>query len=152
MRKPLWSLAILFLAAQPVIVEAQDPAVFSAEPRKPAPGADELQKLLIARNNAALIELQARGQELMAGRVSVDEVVDAAVRWRDSALELSEKPADQMVIHQQTLEVARYLDTICDAKLNAGTIRVADVQKSHYFRLDAEIRLLKAKQKMEKPK
>jgi hypothetical protein len=148
------TLAILFLTGQPVLVKAQvpPPVVFSAEPRKPAPGADALQKLLIARNNAALTELQARGQELMAGRITTDVLFDAVRRWCDSALELSDKPADQMVVREQTLELTRYIEAVLDAKLAAGTAKVADMEMAHYYRLDAEIQLLKAKRNMEKPK
>jgi hypothetical protein len=166
MLKTLWSrknlanttLAILFLMGQPVFVKAEEPppapAVFSAEPRKPAPGADELQELLIARSNAALAELQAQfgRQELTIGRIATDLPFDAVRRWRDSALELSEQPTDQMVIRLQTLEIARYFEAILEAKEKAGTAKVADVQMAHYFRIDAEIQVLKAKQKMENPK
>jgi hypothetical protein len=147
------TLAVMLLTGHPVLVGAQvPPALLSAEPRKPAPGADELQKLLIARNNAALTELQARGQELQAGRITLDVLLDAARRWRDSALELSEKPAEQMAIRAQILDLAQYIEAVHEAKVNAGTAKIADMAMARYFRIDAEIQLLKLKQKMEKPK
>jgi hypothetical protein len=163
MLQALWSrknlvittLATLLLMGQPVLVEAQEPPdVFSAEPRKPAPGADEREKLLIARNNAALAELQAwaKQQELMTGRVLKELPFDAVGRWRDSALELSDKPADQLVIRLQILKIARDFEAVLEAKEKAGTAKISDVEMARYFRIDAEIQVLKSKQKMENPK
>ncbi len=126
----------------------------SAEPRKSAPGDDDLRKLLVARYNAALAVVQARDQELSTGgRVEVVAALSKAARHLlDAELELADNPAEQLLAYGRALKYARSVERMLEARREAGTATLADVERAHYHALDAEIQLLKAKRKADKAK
>jgi hypothetical protein len=100
-----------------------DPHVLAwdkATARNAVPGDDELQRLRIARYNAALVEFKAHRQELLAGRVTPDEQLPCADRLRESALALSRTRAERIVIHEQAVEFGKSVEH--DTKANFETI------------------------------
>ena len=115
--------------------------------RKVPPGADELLRLRIARYNAALEELQALDQQMLAGRILKEFALDAGDRLRESALALCNTPAERILVLQQAVDYGKDMEKIAEAKLDAGTVSVADYAMVRYWRLDAEIRLLQEKGK-----
>jgi hypothetical protein len=120
----------------------------TAPQRKAPPGADELHRLRIARYNAALEELQARDQELTFGtRSDTGLVLSVGDRLREAALALSNTPAERILVLQQAVDYGKSIERMMDAKMDAGTAKVADCAMARYWRLDAEIRLLEEKGK-----
>jgi hypothetical protein len=127
-----------------------EPAILKAKPLKPAPGDDELRKLLIARYNVAVAEMQARYAEISAGRANCDIAVEAARHLVDSGIELTDKPAEQLAFREKFLELAKEVERIIEAQVEAGKTGVGDLEKARYLRLDAEVQLLKVKRKAAK--
>jgi hypothetical protein len=134
------------------IGEGKGAGWMSVEPRKTTPGDDELRKLLVARYNAALAELKIRTQELLTGRLDVVTLSEVARHLLDAELELATKPAEQLLAHERALEYAHSIEDIAQAKFQAGTAKPADVERAHYYALDAEIQLLKTRRKADKAK
>jgi len=124
-----------------------------AEPLKAAKGDDELLKLSKERYNTAL--------EVAKGylyRAKVDpnftwnQIQDAAKKLLIAELELSEKPADQIAAYEKNLVLARESEEVAKQFLEGGQGTPLDVANARYYRLTAEIELLKAKRKAMPPK
>jgi hypothetical protein len=140
-------------AAQSPTGEGKKSGWMSAEPRKTAPGDDNLRKLLVARYNAALAVVQAKEMELSTGRIEVvAALAEAARHLLDAELELADNPAEQLLAYERALEYARSVERMLEARREAGTATLADVERAHYHALDAEIQLLKARRKVDKAK
>jgi len=120
------------------------------EPAKSVPKDDALRKLLKERYNAALNEVSFRLQRVQAGTETPDELIPAARRLVESGLELNDKPADQLALLEKDVVLTKYLEKITRARLDAGVKQFtpADVFAVTYMRADAEIRLLRFKEKM----
>jgi hypothetical protein len=127
-------------------VEKQ-PAILSAKPLKAGPSDDELQKLLIDRYNAAISELEDRYNEFLAGHATLDLMEGVVRRVASSGVELKKKPEDRIALREQLLDFMKRMEEIQKARFDAARIPQADVQRARYFRLDAEIQLLKEKRK-----
>ena len=134
-------------AQPPEPAEAQLPAILKAKALKPGPGDDELRKLLIARYNVAIAEMEVRLRELRAGKCLFDALADVAQRLVDSGIELSDKPTEQLTFREQFLELATEIERIQKASFDSGRTGQADLERARYLRLDAEIQVLKAKRK-----
>jgi hypothetical protein len=160
MRIPFLLLAALFLlaglAGREVRAEPDPeekrPKILTAQPIKPGPDDDELQKLLIARYNAAVDEMQHRFQEFIAGRGTMEIFGATAKRLVDAGAELNDKPAHQVKLREQLLELMQEIERINVARHEAGQLSGADLQAARYLRIDAEIQLLRAKRKANPPK
>ena len=138
------------LGAEPEPPLPPEPAILKAKPLKPAPGDDELRKLLIARYNAAVAEMELRYAEISAGRATFEVAAEAARHLVDSGIELTDKPAEQLAFREKYLELAKEVERIIKAQFEAGRIGEADLAKARYLRLDAEVQMLKAKRLVEK--
>ncbi|MBV9122388.1 MAG: hypothetical protein JO112_03370 [Planctomycetes bacterium] len=140
--------------------EASSPG---AQPARPAPpgaiplplvsnkpiqadkGDDELHSLLKERYNAALRELQDRYRLFQTGGGGSSNLLfEAAQRVRDSGLALTDKPADQIHLRQQYLDLAKGIERVQEAALTVGTIQPPEVSFARYMRLEAQIQLLQA--------
>jgi hypothetical protein len=122
------------------------PAILRAKPVQPGPRDGALRKLLVARFNAAVAEVQSLHEEYTAGRIRVDEMFDAARRGLDSGQELYERPADRLRLFEQSLEVAREVERIAEARHGGGKSPASERERARYHRLDAEIRVLRNRQ------
>ena len=114
---------------------------------KPAPGDDDLKKLLKDRYNTALQGLQAGIEECEQGRHHVSAMLPHVLKVRDSWVELNPNPADQIAIRELYFEVAKAGHEMVEGQFRSGTIGAADVAAARYTRIDAEIQLLLAKRK-----
>ncbi len=128
-------------------IEGPAPSVLTAQPLKPEPGDDELRKLLKERYNAALAELQGWVAEFHAGnhRMPRDATTKAAQRVLEARLELSSTPEDRIRIRQELVWCAWMYERVIRYHHHAGRIGIAELEKARYLRLDAQIKLLRAK-------
>jgi len=133
---------------QPPQDQEKLPSIFPAKPREPAAGDDELRKLLIARYNSAVNELKMRFQRYEFGQSSLDFMLETARRVADSELELSDKPADQILVCQKLFQFAKDVEKLTESQFRTGIAGTGNVEFARYWRLDAEIKLLKAKRKV----
>jgi hypothetical protein len=127
------------------------------KPAKVESGDDELTKLLKERYNCAQRELNSLVSALVARPQpgpKLEEIFDTIRRLRDSEVELTDKPADQVKVHEKYLKVAKSFEDIQLELQRTGFATPADLDRARYWRLDAEVQLLKAKRqaKAEKSK
>jgi hypothetical protein len=143
-----WAWAVPSFAAPPAEPEEALPALLKAQPRETARGDDELRKLQKERYNAALKELQLRGELVAAGKdTPLDGIYDAAGRLLDAELDLAETPAERVAVRQKQVGVSKEVEAMTKRYADAGNAKVspADVEKARYARLTAEMNLLRAK-------
>ena len=135
--------------------ENKAPALLTEKPVA-ADGADPLRKLLVERYNAALAEVQKRYQAAFGvqnGITDVELLGRAADRLLKAGLELAGTPAERVTRHERHVELARHLEKLAEAANRAGVSKSpADAEVARYYRADAEIGLLRAKQDAAPPK
>lgn len=139
------------LQAQPTGAEQRLPAILTAKPLKPEPGDDELRKLLKDRYNAAATELHERYADWLVGRLMNNTLTDCAQRLLTAGLELSDKSADQVALLTDFVALAKEAEKLTQAHFDSGRRGRGDLEQIRYFRMDAEIRLLRAKAKQKVP-
>jgi hypothetical protein len=158
----LLALALLpLLAADLAVAQEKDPpeekkpALLNRKPLKPGSEDGELKKLLIGRHNEALAEMQALRQLMLAGGRQRGMLVDAGGRVVQSGLEVYDKPEDRIALLTDYLEFTKNTEEFFKELLEAGTGESTTYHQARYYRIDAEIQLLKAqraKAAAEKPK
>jgi hypothetical protein len=135
------------------------PALLSAKPLKDDPKDDELRKLLKARYNEALAEARDFYEfEDLANHNAIEWYPTANDRYRmlqrvvQAGLDVCETPARKVALLTQFLEVTRGLEDRTQERYKFGRCRLGDVKRARYERLDAQIRLLRAKREADKAK
>jgi len=147
------ALALLLLPCLPAA--AFDDVVFpnflKRDPYKQNLKDDELQKLLKERFNSALTGAQARYQEYLAGRGTIDVLSDSLKTMLNAQLELTEGK-EQLKVREAFAEAAEDIEKITKARRDAGRVTLADYEQTRVFMLDAKIALVKARRKAEAAK
>ena len=135
-----------FLATQPW-------ANAHPQERPPAPAAGDnaakrLHKLLEERRDAAQAEFMVRMRQVEAGaRIAGNDFVLVALRLHEAEMDLCRTRAERIKMCETHLKRMQQADTITSAQFAAGKIGQADAARSTYYRIDAEIRLERAKAK-----
>jgi hypothetical protein len=113
------------------------------------PKDDDLRKLLKERYNEAIAELGERSRRVLGILETPDTLLAAAERVVRAGLELSDKPADQMALLEKYVEFAKSVERAVDQRVKAGIMNLTkgDLHQTKYARVDAEIQLLRAKEK-----
>jgi hypothetical protein len=124
----------------PVTEEAMIKAWLDAYPCKP-----HLKVLLKERYEAALTECGTRWKEFLAGRGTMDIMLEAFRNLRDAERELSPRKADQVAVLEAYWKRTKRIEEINNARYQAGRIPVSDWAQARYVRADAEIQLERAK-------
>ncbi len=75
----------------------------------------------------------------------------AMQKWIAAELDLSDKPMDQIPVLERNLAIARELEQHANQLMKDGQMARYEVETFRYYRLDAEIQLLKAKRKLKQP-
>jgi hypothetical protein len=123
------------------------PPIKLGEPLRIEPRDDPLQKALKERYNEALAEARERHQSLLAGRMALDQLFDVFQRYVFAGLEVAETPAAQVALLKQYVALAKNVEDIVAARLDAGSVTKADLHRARYVRHDAEVQLLRAQEK-----
>jgi hypothetical protein len=136
---------------------ALSPKLLPKEPIKPAANDDELGKLKIARFNEVKEELQRLFIEtgLTSGTPRVlspkfELVFDAGKRLLEARLEISQNAKEELEIREEYIELLKISKDWIQLRVEKGQEESSLLHKARYFCLDAEIQLLKAKQKQKK--
>jgi hypothetical protein len=127
-----------------------EPALLKMKPLETGPRDADLYKLLKERFNAALAEVQAAHQRVVAGQIGVEGLFDATARLKHAGLEVFDDPKERIKLLEQFVELAKEVERITDLRQQAGRATVEEVQRVRYFRLDAEIALLRLKKENSK--
>lgn len=128
------------------------PGILQAGPLQTKEGDNELRKLLVARYNAAVEEMEGEFQMFMAGRSPFQQLVGAARRLVDSGSELNEKHPDRLALLQQYVELLKVVEKEIQSAYDAGRASKIELPQVRYLRLDAEIEFLRAKTGAERGK
>ncbi len=82
------------------------------------------------------------------GTVSLDAAFSAAKRVGHSKLELAQSVDDKIAIRKELLELAKQVEDHARARREAVIAPASDYLKARYFRLDAEIELVRAQREL----
>jgi hypothetical protein len=115
------------------------------------PSVDQIEgteKLLEARRDALREEVGYREGRVKGGLEGVNlPLLDACGRLLQAELELTEKPADRIALHQKYVEMAMRIDETLKCRSEKGRIRIEYYLEAKAARLEAEIGLLREQMK-----
>lgn len=126
--------------------------LLTGRPLKEDPKDDELRKLLKARYNEALAEVEGRSNLFKNGRAPFDSIAEPSQRLLRAGLELCDKPADKVALLTQFVERTKAVEKYAQARLESARGTGPELRRLRYQRLDAEIQLLRAKREADKAK
>jgi RNA polymerase sigma factor (sigma-70 family) len=136
------------LAGEPADTSGADrPRVADTRKEKPKSAARsaERTRLLKAKADAAKAMWQARWQEFLTGRTTVDFLLPWSRHWLEAQLALSDNKADRVAAYQAHLDRMREAEKVTKAKFEAGQIAVSQYGQTTFHRLEAELWLLEAR-------
>jgi hypothetical protein len=107
----------------------------------------DLKELVRAKLDAARVECEYRAKEFQTGRGTLDILLGSTMRWLESELAASDAQADQVAALQRHWELAKKIEDISKGHYEAGRMPIQEYSQTRYFRLDAEIRLARARAK-----
>jgi hypothetical protein len=131
------------------------PALLSSKPFPEDPKDDELRKLLKERYNAALAEAREyyAFEQFVNGRVWLLDAPDQVYsRWKrlvESGLELCDEPAEKVTLLANYVMLIKDNELVEKLRFEGGQNRPGTFQRARFERLDAEVRLLRAKREAE---
>ncbi len=139
--------------------ELKLPALLSAKPLKVDRKDDELRTLLKARYNEAVSEAREYyAFEKLASESGISVLYDQDRFYKmwhrvvGSGLELCDKPAEKVALLTQYLAVTKEVEKLNQEEHAAGRIRSESLHRARFERLDAGVRLLRAKREGGKAK
>jgi hypothetical protein len=104
-----------------------------------------------ARLDAMRISNEARTREFLAGRGTLDILLESAVRVLEAGLALGGGEADPVALCELRWEQTRAFDLINTARYEAGKINIQDQMEARWAHLGAGLALLQARAKRAKP-
>jgi outer membrane protein TolC len=109
-----------------------------------------LTDLAKAKLEAARGEYEARFIQFVAGRGTLDFLLDTSRRLLDSERAVTTKEADLVAAFERHWIVTKQIEEVNKSRYDAGRISIEDLLQSTYFRLQAEIWLVEAREKNKK--
>jgi hypothetical protein len=106
---------------------------------------DELQRLLTARLDSATKALRIERDKLASGRTTFQVVCQAAQCLLAAQLDLSATAEERVAALTNQVALMRQLEQEAAKRLEAGILPVGDDEVVRYWRLTAEVELLRAK-------
>jgi hypothetical protein len=100
--------------------------------------------LLRERKEAAATEYSARANEFLAGRGTLDFLHDSTVRYRDAELAVAKQHAERRAILERHWARCKTIEAVNKARYDACRIPIQDYRESCWYRVDAEIDLVRA--------
>ena len=112
---------------------------------------DKMKALIKAQYETALGEARARWLEFIAGRGTLSFCLSSSERLLEAERALSDKKAHQVVAIENHWKRMRQIEKANEERFDAGRIPIQDVLESRFYRLQAEIRLERARSDLAKP-
>jgi RNA polymerase sigma factor (sigma-70 family) len=114
----------------------------------------KLQPLMEKRLEAVKELMRARTEELLAGKVTVEVLLESSHNLLKAQQEMSDKPVDQLKMRQDHFQRMKQVQEILEVRMRAGKVNIGEVAQARYYRYDAEIGLERFKAKLgnDKPK
>jgi hypothetical protein len=126
----------------------------SAGPAGAAPDpetANTLARLAVQRRDAARRTYEALWLDYRERRAPEDLLYRWSLRWLEADRELSDQQADRVAAYQGHFERMRDLDRIIRRLHGSGQITIEEASATEYYRVEAELWLLKAKEGKKNP-
>jgi hypothetical protein len=117
------------------------------KPVEPAAGDSELQQKLKERHNAAVKLLELRIAEYKKGVRDTGPVFEAGHLVSEAKLDLDPSPQARISVLEQTLEVAKLVESNFQQQIDKGFGSKGDLERARFARLTVEVQLLRAKKK-----
>jgi hypothetical protein len=111
---------------------------------------DRTKTLLKAQFEAAAGGAHARWREFMAGRGALAFLISSSERLLTAESDLSDRPADHVAAVEHHWKRMREIEKVNEERFNDGRIAIQDVLESRFYRLQAEIRLERARSELKK--
>ena len=108
---------------------------------------EKLKELYKARQEAAKQNAAGRMEEFVAGRGTLDILLEAQVLLLRAELALAEKKEDRIKAHERNLAEMTEIKKIQQGRFDTGRLARMDLSQAEFFRLEAEIELLREKMK-----
>jgi hypothetical protein len=113
----------------------------------PERGDDAVQKLMKERYNTALVMVEVRIKEFMAGRTTASAFEDALDQVLRARRELTDQPADLIPLLELRVELAREVETQAELNYQAKRTGLGEATAAKMARINAEIDLLRMKKR-----
>lgn len=101
---------------------------------------DELAK---TEMEEARIDYDAREHEFLRGRGTLALILDSSERLRDAELRVCQKAPDRHAVLERHWARVKLIDHVTHMRYNSGRVPIEDHMDARYYRLDAELALLK---------
>jgi hypothetical protein len=111
----------------------------------------DLRELMLARRDAVRVGLDARFKEFLAGRGTLDILLEFARYWLQSEHSLQESPSGQIAALERYWAITREIEEVNKGRYWAGRIPLKDYAETSYERRTAEIELIQARSAKDKP-
>jgi hypothetical protein len=110
----------------------------------------ELEHLLTLRCEFATQKLQSYCQVFQAGARggALTTLFDSLTHRLKAELDLSSRLSDQVKAYERACTIAKWIEPICETRFKLGEISQVDRDLARYHRLDLEIQLLRAKNRL----
>ena len=106
---------------------------------------EELKQLLSERFDSATKALQIERMKLDSGRSTHEMMYQAARRALEAELELKNTPAARVAALNRHVTLMRQFEREAAKKVEIGVLPVGDAESPRYWRLTAEVELVRAK-------
>jgi hypothetical protein len=110
-----------------------------------------LGKLATQRRDAARKTYEVKWTNYRERRAPEDTLYLWSVRWLESEKQLSDQKADQVAAYKAHWERMRELERLLDKLQRNGVTTVDEVSAAEYYRAEAEVWLLQAREEKKKP-
>jgi hypothetical protein len=110
-----------------------------------AAGDGRLGDLMKEQLEAAQTMTNARWEELLAGRGTLDILFEASQHLLQAELDLATKRADRLAVLEAHWQRLKDIETLNEARFQAGRVPIADFAQSRFNRARAELWLERAK-------
>jgi hypothetical protein len=133
------------------ILEEADPEVVKMlEKEKKAAVAADYQKLAKEKVDAAHQAVEARFKEFLAGRGTLDFLLESARRLQRAELAIATGQEQRLAAYEQLWKLTRAAEIINKARYDAGRIPVQDLADTTYARIEAQQKWVEARSFKEK--
>lgn len=122
------------------------PDLLRAEPLKILPGDGELEKLLKERRNTALSVARLRFEQFKNVGVQLPELLEAEKLFITSELDLTDDAKERVKLYERYVKIAEKMEEYVKGQFKNGIASEAEFGQATYWRLSAQIQLVKAKE------
>jgi hypothetical protein len=111
----------------------------------------DLRELIRARRDVVRVAMDARFKEFLAGRGTLDILLECARHWLDAERSLQESPAGRLAAVERYWAILWEIEEVNRGRYEAGRISQKDYMEPRYERLTAEMELAQGRLAKDQP-